>query len=105
MAWSSIERRDELWNFGLTTAIGGQIGLLLGLAVQLDRIWQNGDEAVDQLGRVDAQLHRMEHVGSLAIAPPATAAQAFRSLAAGLDRAGRRPTRSRAFDASCDGPR
>lgn len=41
MAWSLLGTRPELWNVGLPIAILGQIALVLGLILQLDRLWRH----------------------------------------------------------------
>jgi hypothetical protein len=74
---AALEQRDELWDLGLPIAVGGQVGLLLGLVLQLERVWQNSRDAVHQLERVDAHLHHLERTTSLAAATPPTASQAF----------------------------
>ncbi|MEX2113376.1 MAG: hypothetical protein WD845_09335 [Pirellulales bacterium] len=74
---SWIEHRQELWNLGVAIAIGGQVGLLSGLVLQLERIWQNGRLAVRKLNQVDAQLHAMQRATSNWNATHGTASQAF----------------------------
>jgi hypothetical protein len=74
---SHLSRRDELWTLGLPVAIGGQVGLLVGLVLQLERIWQNSRYAARKLDRVDAQLYELERAASVASVTHGTAAQAF----------------------------
>jgi hypothetical protein len=77
MIWSVVEARDELWSLGMPITIGGQVALLLGLVLQLERVWQNGRDAVRKLDRVDDQLHQLEQATSLLNPQHGTASQAF----------------------------
>jgi hypothetical protein len=77
LVWSSVEKRAELWNLGLPVAIGGQVGLLLGLILQLERIWQNSRDASRKLDNVGAHLHELERATTMLHVPHATAAQAY----------------------------
>jgi hypothetical protein len=74
---SWIEERSELWTLGVPIAIGGQIGLFMGLVLQLERIWQSSRQTVLQLETVDAQLRRLERATSDWTAHHGTATQAF----------------------------
>jgi hypothetical protein len=65
LVWSFVEDRLELWTVGVPLVIGGQIALLLGLALQLERVWQNSRDAVRKLQLVDSQLHRLERSTTL----------------------------------------
>jgi hypothetical protein len=56
LAWSVIAGRPELWSIGLPVAIGGQIVLLMGLVLQIDRLWSDNRAAVDKLHDVDDQI-------------------------------------------------
>jgi hypothetical protein len=40
VAWSWLGERPELWRIGQPVALGGVCSLVLGLALQLDRHWQ-----------------------------------------------------------------
>jgi hypothetical protein len=69
--------RGELWGPGIATIVAGQIGLLAGLALRLERVWQNGRDAVRKLEQVDSQLHRLERTTTLMCVSHGSAAQAF----------------------------
>jgi hypothetical protein len=69
--------RGELWSPGVATIVAGQIGLLAGLALRLERVWQNGRDAVRKLEQVDLQLHRLERAATLMSVSHGSAAQAF----------------------------
>ncbi|HEV3137806.1 MAG TPA: hypothetical protein VGZ26_07870 [Pirellulales bacterium] len=75
--WSCVEQRPELWSFGLPVAVAGQVGLLLGLILQLERIWQSSRYAVRKLEQVDSQLHHLERTATMLNVTHSSAAQAF----------------------------
>lgn len=60
VGWSVVAGRPDLWNFGLPTALLGQIALLAGLVLQLERIWSDYRETASKLERVDDQLHELK---------------------------------------------
>ena len=59
LAWSMFAGRDELWTVGLPIALGGQIALLTGLVMQLDRIFHDNRDTSAKLERVDARLDQL----------------------------------------------
>lgn len=77
--WSEVEHRGELWTPGIAAIVAGQIGLLVGLALRLERVWQNGRDAIRKLDAVDSQLHRLERTTTLMCVNHGSAAQAFYS--------------------------
>ncbi len=56
LIWSVLADRPDLWNVGLPIAAGGQILLLVGLILQLDRLWHDNRHAISKLDHVDEQL-------------------------------------------------
>jgi hypothetical protein len=74
---SFAEDRSDLWSWGIPVAVAGQVGLLLGLALQLERLWQNGRYAARKLEQVDSQLHHLEHTTTMLGVTHSSAAQAF----------------------------
>jgi len=77
VGWSELEHRVEFWNPGIVAIVAGQIGLLVGLALRLERVWQNGRDAIRKLDAVDSQLHRLEKTTTLMCVNHGSAAQAF----------------------------
>jgi hypothetical protein len=59
MGMSLAQGRAELWRMGLPLALVGQGGLLVGLVLQLERVWQSHRRASARLHEVD------EHVADL----------------------------------------
>ena len=60
-----IAARPELWSIGLPVAIGGQIVLLMGLVLQIDRLWSDNRVAVDKLNDVDNQIGELKATTTL----------------------------------------
>ncbi len=60
LGWSLVAGREELWALGLPIALGGQIALLIGLILQLDRLWHDSRHAAAKLDDVDEQLHELK---------------------------------------------
>ena len=60
LGWSVLADRAELWSVGLPIALGGQLALLVGLILQLDRIWHGHRDASTKMERFEGQLRRME---------------------------------------------
>ncbi|REJ92321.1 MAG: hypothetical protein DWQ35_12485 [Planctomycetota bacterium] len=61
LGWSMLMNRGDLWNTGLSMALGGQAGLLLGLLLLLERLWRDGRDTTAQLGEVDERLDSLQH--------------------------------------------
>ncbi len=77
LGWSIWAERTELWNLGVPITLCGQIVLLLGLILQLDRLWHDSRRAAAKLDRVDRQLSQL-HSGSRRLdAGPASPSDAF----------------------------
>jgi len=77
LGWSYVAGRDELWSLGMPITVAGQVGLLLGLVLQLERIWQGNRAAADKLEQVDEQPHDLKQTTELLGATHTSAAQAF----------------------------
>jgi hypothetical protein len=56
LAWSFVAGRNELWTFGLPAMLIGQIALLVGLALQLDRLRRDNRAASSKLNDMDLKL-------------------------------------------------
>ena len=77
LGWSYVSGREDLWNLGVPAAVGGQIALLIGLVLQLERIWQSHRYAVDKMEEVDERLADMKQSQSLMRVNHGSASQAF----------------------------
>lgn len=65
VGWSLYASRAALWNLGLPILLAGQAGLLLGVVLQLARMWQNHRTAAERLAAVDRQLGDLEQTTTL----------------------------------------
>ena len=65
LGWSFAASRQELWAIGTPIALAGQIALLIGLVLQLDRLWRDGRNAAAKLDTVDEQLHELKTTTTL----------------------------------------
>ena len=45
---------------GLPIALGGQVALVVGLILQLDRLWQAHRHAIQKVEHVDARSHQLK---------------------------------------------
>ncbi len=77
LAWSFVDGRPRLWELGMPITVVGQVGLLLGLVLQLERIWQGSRDAADKLEEVDAQLSDLRESTNLLGVNHAPASHAF----------------------------
>ncbi|MEX2093128.1 MAG: hypothetical protein WD971_10650 [Pirellulales bacterium] len=64
-AWSLYGGRTALWNLGLPILIGGQASLLIGIVLQVERMWRNGRLAAQRLAEVDHQLSDLQQTTTL----------------------------------------
>lgn len=64
LGWSMLTGREELWNVGLPIALGGQIALLVGLVMQLDRVFHASRDTSAQLHRVEGQIQQLNTVAA-----------------------------------------
>jgi hypothetical protein len=83
LGWSLATGRQELWNIGLPAALAGQVALLIGLVLQLDRLWRENREAAAKLDDVDNQLHDLKTTTTLLGSGQSSAASTFYSHFAG----------------------
>jgi hypothetical protein len=60
LAWSLIAGRQDLWTFGMPIALAGQIVLLMGFILQMDRLWHDNRNTAAKLDHVDERLHDLK---------------------------------------------
>jgi hypothetical protein len=65
LAWSLLAQRGDLWNLGLPITLGGQCGLVIGLLLQLERVWKTSSDNVSKLDRVDERLDDLKQLTTL----------------------------------------
>ena len=77
LGWSLAASRSDLWNLGLPIMLGGQFGLLLGLLLQLENLWEGNRHTVDKLDEVDDRLDDLKQTAALLTSSHSSPAQAF----------------------------
>lgn len=77
MAWSLRMDRGERWTEGLIFAGTGLAGLLIGILLQLERVWIASRYTLDRLDDLDVRLGQMEEAAALSAIRHSTPAQAF----------------------------
>ncbi len=65
LGWSMNTGRQDLWAIGTAIILAGQIFLILGLVLELDRIWRDSRRAAARLETVDEQLHDLKMAATL----------------------------------------
>ena len=83
LGWSLVEHyfglgnQADLWNLGMPPIVAGQVVLLLGLVLQLERISHNSRNAVRKLDQVGSQLNQLERNTKMLHVTHGSASQAF----------------------------
>ena len=77
IAWSLLGSRDDLWSLGMPLAVVGQGGLVIGLLLQLDGLWQSSQKTEDTLTQLDGKLHDLAHTTTMLGTTRSTPAQSF----------------------------
>jgi hypothetical protein len=65
IGWSMTTGQRNLWAIGTPIILAGQIVLILGLVLELDRIWRDNRWASARLETVDEQLHDLKTATTL----------------------------------------
>ncbi len=65
LGWSLVTGRQDLWVFAAPTAMGGQIVVLLGLVLQLNRLGRESRQAAGKLDRLDQDIHDLRTTTTL----------------------------------------
>lgn len=79
LGWSVVAERQELWTLGLPIALVGQVALLVGLVLQLDRLWRDNRHAAAKLDDVDEQIHELKTATTMLGTTHSSPASAFYS--------------------------
>jgi hypothetical protein len=83
LGWSLATERQELWSVGVPVALAGQIALLIGLVLQIDRLWHDNRKAAAKIDNVDQQIHDLKTTTLLLSAGQGPASATFYSHLAG----------------------
>ena len=77
LVWATVSARNELWTLGMPVGLAGQIVLVIGLILQLDRLWHDNRHTAEKLEHVDERLHSLNRTTSLLGTSPGTASSSF----------------------------
>jgi hypothetical protein len=77
VAWSLLSDRGDLWSLGLPLAVVGQGGLVIGLLLQLDGLWNSSRKTEETLTQLDGKLHDLAHTTTMLGTTRSTPAQSF----------------------------
>lgn len=77
LGWSVLGQRSELWSLGVPITLVGQVALLVGLCLQLDRLWSENRDTSKRLGQMDEQLEELRQTTRLMGTPYHSASQSF----------------------------
>lgn len=77
LAWSLIAKRDDLWPIGMPLALIGQAGLILGLILQLDGLWNSSRQTAAVLNELDGELKNVRQATTLLSTSHSGGAQSF----------------------------
>lgn len=77
VGWSFVADRGDLWSLGLPLTLGGQVGLVLGLLLQLDGLSQSTRRTEQTLTDLDGQLGQLREVTALVSATHSAPAHSF----------------------------
>ena len=83
LVWASASGRNELWTLGMPVGLAGQIVLVIGLILQLDRLWHDNRHTAEKLENVDRRLHSLDNTTSLLASSPGTGSSSFYPHVAG----------------------
>jgi hypothetical protein len=60
LGWSYQARRTDLWNIGVPVALGGFLGMLLGLILLVDYLWHAHRRTAEELADVQTRLAKFD---------------------------------------------
>ena len=75
--WSVVGQREDLWPVGMPLALVGQAGLILGLILQLDGLWQTSRKTAETLTELDGELARVRQATTVLSTSRTAAGQSF----------------------------
>jgi len=83
LGWGALCGREDLWAIGVPVGLGSQIVLIVGLVLQLDRLWHDNRDTAQKLDHVDERLHALNKTTSLLGATHGSASSPFHVHMAG----------------------
>jgi hypothetical protein len=77
LGWSFLGGREDLWPIGIPLALIGQAGLIVGLVLQLDGLWQTNRKTAMALSELDGELASVRQATTLLTSSQASGGQSF----------------------------
>lgn len=77
LGWSAFAGRQDLWSIGLPLALVGQAGLIVGLVLQLETLWQTNRATSQTLQSLDGEIHELRHSTTLLTQSRSNPSQSF----------------------------
>jgi hypothetical protein len=77
LGWSFAAEREDLWPIGMPLALLGQAGLIVGLVMQCEGLWQSSRRAAQTLDHLDEELDRIRHATTLLATSKSGSSQSF----------------------------
>lgn len=77
LGWSVVAKRSDLWPVGMPLALLGQAGLILGLVLQLDGLWQTSRKTAAALSELDDELKNVRQATTLLTTTRSSSSQTF----------------------------
>ncbi|MBM4001724.1 MAG: hypothetical protein FJ295_00335 [Planctomycetes bacterium] len=77
IGWSLVAPRPDLWNIGLPLALIGQAAVVIGLLLQLDRLWQSSRATSEAIQQIDGEIEHLRHSTRQIAAHRSPSAQSF----------------------------
>ncbi len=77
LGWSFAAQREDLWPIGMPLALVGQAGLIVGLVLQLDGLWQTNRKTASALSQLDGELASVRQATTLLTTGQASGGQSF----------------------------
>ena len=65
LAWAAAGGRQDLWAIGMPVGLAGQIVLVIGLILQLDRLWHDNRDTAEKLDHVGERLFDLNKTTAL----------------------------------------
>lgn len=77
LGWAVVGQRGDLWSWGIPLALVGQLVILAGVAVQLERMWASNHRTEGQLVEIDQHIDDLRSATRHLAAGPHAPGQAF----------------------------
>lgn len=77
LGWSFAAGRGDLWSLGMPLTLAGQAGLILGLVLQLEGLWQSNRDTNKTLDELDEQLNDLRHTTTMLGTTHSSGARSF----------------------------